>query len=400
MRVVSGTDTDITGATAGTYMPVLADVGKTLKVEVSFTDDASNTEGPLTSAVTTAVLDTPPTVSIAGESRSEGDGEVEFTISIDGGGASDRAFSVSLSTSNGTATAGVDYEAVTGRIVQIASGTFLQTTTIDVTDDNIDEANETFTVTMTINSGTATIGTGTATGTILDDDTAGVTVSKTVLTVTEEDTTGDTYTVVLDSERTANVVIAVGGTASTDVSVTPTPLTFTPTNWDTAQTVTVKAATDVDTANDSVTLTHTATSTDANYSGISIGNVVVTVIDNDSANTPATGVPAITGTPQVGKVLTAGLGTIADYGGLPATFPDDYTLQWVRVASGTGTDITGATAGTYTPVAADVGKTIRVDVSFTDDANNSEGPLPSAATAAAVAAAGACPDGSTTGARR
>ena len=116
-----------------------------------------------------------------------------------------------------------------------------------------------------------------------------------------------------------------------------------------------------------------------------------------AGNTPASGAPAITGAAQVGKELTAGLGTIADAEGLPGTFPDDYTFQWVRVdADGTSNevDITGETSGTYTPVAADVGKKIKVEVSFTDDGSNAEGPLVSAAwpsNAPVAAAAGACP---------
>ena len=77
--------------------------------------------------------------------------------------------------------------------------------------------------------------------------TAGVTVSESALTVTEENTTGDTYTVVLDSEPTASVTIAVGGHASTDVSATPASLTFTTTNWSTAKTVTVTAVNDTNT---------------------------------------------------------------------------------------------------------------------------------------------------------
>ena len=113
-------------------------------------------------------------------------------------------------------------------------------------------------------------------------------------------------------------------------------------------------------------------------------------------NTPATGAPAITGAAQVGKVLTAGLGTIVDTDGLPTTFPDDYTLQWVRVdADGMSneTDI-GTDSGTYTVVAADVGKKIKVEVSFTDDGGTLEEPDPSAAypsNAPVAAAAGACP---------
>ena len=43
------------------------------------------------------------------------------------------------------------------------------------------------------------------------------------------------------------------------------------------------AGNDADTANDSVTLTHSAASTDSNYSGIAIADVTVTVNDNDTA---------------------------------------------------------------------------------------------------------------------
>ena len=127
---------------------------------------------------------------------------------------------------------------------------------------------------------------------------AGVTVSKSALTVTEEDTTGNTYTVVLDTRPTANVTVTVAGHGGTDVTLTSfsftssTPsssiLTFTTANWNLAQTVTVKAGNDTDTTNDTVTLTHSAASTDSNYGGITIGSVVVTVADNDTANTAPT----------------------------------------------------------------------------------------------------------------
>ena len=96
----------------------------------------------------------------------------------------------------------------------------------------------------------------------------------------------------------------------------------------------------------------------------------------------ATGQPTIDGVPQVGMVLAADISAIDDVDGLPATF----TYQWVRVA--TDTDST-----TYTVSSSDVDSTIRVDVSFTDLAGNSEGPLPSEATAAVVPAAAPCPMG-------
>ena len=49
-----------------------------------------------------------------------------------------------------------------------------------------------------------------------------------------------------------------------------------------------------------------------------------------------------------------------------------YTYQWIRTAAGVDTNISGATASTYTLVAADLGTTIKVTVSFTDDASNAE----------------------------
>ena len=92
------------------------------------------------------------------------------------------------------------------------------------------------------------------------------------------------------------------------------------------------------------------------------------------ANFPAEGAPTISGTAQVDETLTAAIGDIADTDGLPAIFPADYTFQWLRVdADGTSneTDI-GTDSETYTPVAADVGKKVKVQVGFTDDEGTGE----------------------------
>ena len=89
------------------------------------------------------------------------------------------------------------------------------------------------------------------------------------------------------------------------------------------------------------------------------------------ANNAATGEPAITGTAQAGQELTADASLIMDTDGLPSSF----TYQWVRVdADGTSNeeDITGEIAATYTLTAADVGKRIKVQVSFTDELSGVE----------------------------
>ena len=91
-------------------------------------------------------------------------------------------------------------------------------------------------------------------------------------------------------------------------------------------------------------------------------------------NTPATGAPAISGTPQVGETLIASTSGVADRDGLTNV---SYSYQWIAG----GSDIAGATNSTYTLADSDLGKAIQVRVSFEDDAGNAES-LTSVATTA------------------
>ncbi len=129
---------------------------------------------------------------------------------------------------------------------------------------------------------------------------AGVTISETTLTVPEG--SSGAYTVVLDTAPSADVTITVGG-ASGEVTVTGSPLTFTSSDYGTAQTVTVNAGADADTTDDSATLTHTASSSDTNYgSSLSIDSVQVTVTDTTpTVSRPAapTGLAAAAGNAEV-----------------------------------------------------------------------------------------------------
>ena len=119
--------------------------------------------------------------------------------------------------------------------------------------------------------------------TVADDDTAGVTVSETTLTITEGNSS--TYTVKLNTQPASDVVIGVTKTGSTDVTVSPATLTFSSSNWDTAQTVTVRAAQDADAANDAASIAHAVdASRSANeFDAVTIAGVAVTVTDNDTA---------------------------------------------------------------------------------------------------------------------
>ena len=98
-------------------------------------------------------------------------------------------------------------------------------------------------------------------------------------------------------------------------------------------------------------------------------------------NTPATGLPTISGTVQVDETLTAGVSSIADSDGLTNA---EFSYQWIRNDGTDDADMGGQTGSTYTLVSADEGKAIKVRVSFTDDADNNE-TLTSAATGAVAA---------------
>ena len=107
------------------------------------------------------------------------------------------------------------------------------------------------------------------------------------------------------------------------------------------------------------------------------------------ANSPATGEPSIRGSAQVGETLTVDTMGIADADGLSgATF----IYRWIRNDGSTDTSIQDATGSSYDLVEADEGHTIKVNVSFADDADNKE-TLTSTATAEVAAATPTDPPG-------
>ena len=91
-------------------------------------------------------------------------------------------------------------------------------------------------------------------------------------------------------------------------------------------------------------------------------------------NNPAAGGPGIYGSPRAGQTLTANTSGIQDQDGMTDAV---FAYQWLSNDAA----IESATASTYTVAAADVGKALKVRVTFTDDAGSSES-LTSAATAA------------------
>ena len=122
------------------------------------------------------------------------------------------------------------------------------------------------------------------------------------LTTTEAGGTA-TFTVVLNTQPTADVTIGLSSSDTTEGTVSPASLTFTTANWNVPQTVTVTGVNDLlDDGNVAYTIvTAPATSTDATYNGVDAADVTVTNTDNDAAG--------ITVTPTAGLTTTEAGGT-------------------------------------------------------------------------------------------
>ena len=153
---------------------------------------------------------------------------------------------------------------------------------VEDTDANDETVQLTHTATSTdpdYNGGAVTI--SAVAVTVDDDETAGVTVSPTTLAVGEAGS-GE-YTLRLNTPPANDVTINVSNPDATAVTLSATSLTFTTDNWNSVQTVTVSGVEDTDADHETVQLTHTATSTDADYaSGVTIDSVAVTLNDNDT----------------------------------------------------------------------------------------------------------------------
>ena len=143
----------------------------------------------------------------------------------------------------------------------------------------------------------------------------GMALSRTDLIINEGST--GTYTVVLTSQPAADVAVAIADHPAGRATVSPTSLTFTADNWSTPQTVTISSTEDSNYLDRWLILRHTATGD--NYRATAAAwlklrdnyNLTTSV-----ANTPATGSPTISGTPEVGQTLTLDISAVADAEGL------------------------------------------------------------------------------------
>ena len=287
---------------------------------------------------------------------------------------------VTVSVSGGTATAGADYGSVAPFVVTIVAGqrNGQATFTLVPIQDQIAEGDETLMVRGTA-PGLAVSG---AAVTMTDDDGAGVRVRPTAVAVSEGGTPGG-YTVVLTSEPSSAVTMTVGG-AGTDLTVSPSQLTFTASDWDTAQAVSVRAVDDsISEDEEQVELTHAV----SGYGSVTAADsVTVTVTDNDTLTVSVAAVAqhVAEGTPAAFTVSVMNGRSAADITVTyrvsgTATAGTDYTAPTgsltIPVGEGSGT----ITIPTLTDSVLDDGETLVVTLTA---ASTSEGDVTTDTTAA------------------
>ena len=261
----------------------------TVNVSANAAQDAAGNGNTAASLATT--IYTPPAITItAGTSPvTEGTSAV-FTLSRAGSTTAALTVNVTVSETGGDMVAASNEG---DRTVTFLANSATVTLSIATASDSVDEANSVVTATISADTGSPagySVATpASAMVTVEDNDTRGVTVSATALPVNEGST--GTYTVVLNSQPTASVTVTPSLTGSSDVTFSHATLTFTTSTWNTAQQVTVTAAQDSDAVDDSATISHAVTGGD--YVGVTVESVVVTVDDDETADTTAPRVASI-----------------------------------------------------------------------------------------------------------
>ena len=347
-------ETDITGNTNSTYTLIAADEGKTIKVRVSFTDDASNGEW-LTSAATEEV-ETKPNSPATGALTITGRAQVGEMLTVDTSGIADvdglDEVSYSHQWVSNDGNADTDITGATEFIYILVAADKGKTIKVRVTftDDGGNDESLTSAATATVEAEPQEPPAKPAglTGTVAHDDVS--------LTWDDPEDASITGYQILRLDRDVHglgnfqVHVDDTGSAATsyiDRNVAP----------ETRYVYRIKAR---------------------NAAGLSPRSDYFNANTPVASNNPATGVPTISGIVHVDELLTADTSGIEDADGL-----DDvvFSYQWLAADAA----IQGATQATYTLAASDEGKTVMVRVSFTDDAGNDES-LTSAATTAVVAA--------------
>ena len=178
---------------------------------------------------------------------SEPDGTAMVTAAVASGEEPAGDLTINL-THSGQATNGTDYTVAT---LTIGSGETSGNAELSVIDDKFAEGTEE--IRLIANADSYRDSTPLSMN-LTDDDSAGVTVTPASLTIPEGG--GLAYRVMLTSRPSHDVTVTVTHSGDRDIGIDDQELTFTDSDWETAQTVTVTAAQDDDARDDTATLSH------------------------------------------------------------------------------------------------------------------------------------------------
>ncbi len=205
----------------------------------------------------------------------------------------------------------------------------------------------------------------------------GITVSSISGNTTEADGTA-TFTVVLTSEPTSNITIPLSSSDTTEGTVVPTRLTFTPANWNVAQTVSVTGVDDNIDDGDIAFAILTGVAIGGDYAGLDATDVAVTNSDNDDPPTvmlshnstniaEAAGASVITATLSIASSfpVTIDLGFTG-----AATLTSDYMRTGTQIVIPAGQTTGAVTVTAVQDTLDEVDETIIVDI--TGVANGTE----------------------------
>jgi uncharacterized repeat protein (TIGR01451 family) len=212
-------------------------------------------------------------------SVAEGGGLAPITVTLDAPNPY-ASVTVNYATDDGSATSGSDYVVASGTLT-IPAGSLSATFTVSIIGDMVDEPDEMLLLGLSDPGGGSLGSPVAATLTIVDDDTAGIEVDPTALTVSEPSGAG-IFTFTLTSEPTAPVTIGLS-TSSDECSLSTSVVTLTNGNWSGGVDVSVTATDDIVNDGDQTCIVQTAAagSGDGNYAGMNPSDVTVTVQDDD-----------------------------------------------------------------------------------------------------------------------
>ena len=234
------------------------------------------------------------TLSPTSGSAGEDGGTTEYTVVLD----TQPTGSVTITPTSGTLTTAT----VSGALTFTDSNwDTAQTITVTGVNDDIANASDRTATISHAASGYGSVTVGDYSFTATDDDTAGVTLSATSGNATENGGTAS-YTVVLDSEPSGNVTITPTSGTLTTATVSGA-LTFTDSNWDTAQTITVTGVNDDIDSDRTATISHTA----SGYGSVTVGNFIFTASDDDTD-----GLTFTPGSVNVGEASTVDYTVVLD----------------------------------------------------------------------------------------